>query len=174
MCVATDIVVLGWGMSSHEKWALGKSAGHDEGPGECQTCPDGTPDTSWTVKITQGSDQAPSSPSAPKMHPKRECVPPWVAPLHTNSWLSQIHDKQTWSMERQAETLGCWSWGLQNLQYYFLKDPISPGFCLILPSDWYLNFSGLQNIVLSLRRTVLLLWSLRLLQEDLLRYKDFI
>lgn len=43
------------------------------------------------------------SPSAPKCR-ESICVPAWVAPLHTNSWPSQICDEQKCSMERQAET----------------------------------------------------------------------
>lgn len=91
------------------------------------------------------------SPSAPKCR-ESICVPAWVAPLHTNSWPSQICDEQKCSMERQAETWGCWPWGLQKLQHNFWRIQFI-GFYLILPSDWYLNLSGLQNIVFALGRT---------------------
>lgn len=116
-CVAG---VLGWGTFSYEKWALGKSTGDDEEPGECQTFPEAAPDTSWPVKVTQAVIRHHHLQPQNASYESR-CVPPWVAPLCTNSWLSQIHNEQAQSMERLAGTLGCWSWGLQNLQHYFWR-----------------------------------------------------
>lgn len=103
-------------MLCYEKWALSKSTGCDEDTGECQTCPQAalTPFNLW---------RAPSSPVSKYIQTCSRCVASWMAPQHTDSWLSYVQDRQgcSCSMERLIDMLGCWSWGHHNLHYYFWR-----------------------------------------------------